>query len=395
MSAMKDLPNSSELGPDAELLGFSRGYPSGDPFSWLVDEGVRVGAFSAMDQSGTHAVLQPGEHVRPLFSESIEKSRSEPLGRLIAPYLSRHRVMGLGVAHADQLICEHYQYGRTAAHRFLSHSMSKSIVGLAIGIAQQRGLLPSLDAALATHLHELADVAYGETTVRELLRMSSGVKFSERYNGRDDFARFVHVMHTDGEIAALRQYNERDAKPGERFQYATPETVALGLLVRRLAGMSMSDFVAETLWRPMGAGSMATWMTGPTGLERVGGGFNATLRDYVRLGLLLASNGAYGGRQIVPSQFLTEATDWRRHPSAFAPEVAHERLGFGYHFWTLPGQNGQFLMLGIYGQALLVDPVRRLVMAHVAAGKHPSMFHEPMGADLLRLWQNVCAHFDA
>ena len=100
------------------------------------------------------------------------------------------------------------------------------------------------------------------------------------------------------------------------------------------------------------------------------------MRDYGRLGVLLANDGEVGGKQIVPKEYLLEATDWRRQPAAFAPRTATPFFGYGYQFWLFPGEKRRFALLGVYGQSIFVDPELKLVMVVTAAAKNASVGKE-------------------
>ena len=104
---------------------------------------------------------------------------------------------------------ERYQYDRTPAQRLLSNSMAKSITSIAVGLALQEGRIRSLDDNAAVYVPELANSAYGETPIRALLRMSSGVPFSEKYDGTDDLSKYVSRQFRDGTISALRSFSTR------------------------------------------------------------------------------------------------------------------------------------------------------------------------------------------
>src|SRR5262249_26447034 len=160
------------------------------------------------------------------------------------------------------------------------------------------------------------------TPIRALLRMSSGVLFSERYDGFDDLSKYVFRQASDGAMAALRSFSTRDIAAGERFQYASVETIVLGLVVKGATGQTLSDYVADRLGRPMGAEADATWIIDQDGIEYAWGNFNATLRDWGRLASLLAGDGARDDKQIIPRDYLLEATDYHRHPPAFTPGAA-------------------------------------------------------------------------
>ena len=134
----------------------------------------------------------------------------------------------------------------------------------------------------------------------------------------------------------------------------------------------------------MGAEADATWIKARDGLEVAAGSFNAVLRDYGRLGVLLANDGAVGGNQIIPKDYLLEATDWHRHPEAFAPRRATAYFGYGYQFWTYPGESRRFALLGVYGQSIFVDPGLKLVMVITAAAKNASVGKETLASGTRR-----------
>jgi CubicO group peptidase (beta-lactamase class C family) len=197
------------------------------------------------------------------------------------------------------------------------------------------------------------------------------------------------MRNTQGAIAALQAFGEREVEAGTRFRYASSETVILGVLVSTVTGKTLSEYLGEKLWRPMGAEADATWIRDAQGLESALGNFNAVLRDYGRLGVLLAHDGALHGTQLLPKSYLLEATDWHRHPEAFAPQRATPRLGYGYQFWIFPGEKRRFALLGVYGQAIYVDPELQLVMVHTAAAKNTRIGRETMGAELGALWYSL------
>ena len=151
--------------------------------------------------------------------------------------------------------------------------------------------------------------------------------------------------------------------------------------------------MTRRLWQPMGAEADATWIRTRDGTESGGGNFNAVLRDYGRLGILLANDGAVGGKQIVPKEYLLEATDWRRQPEAFAPRKATPFFGYGYQFWLFPGEKRRFALLGVYGQSIFVDPELKLVMVITAAARNASVGKEPFAAERSALWRGIIAKY--
>ncbi len=223
--------------------------------------------------------------------------------------------------------------------------------------------------------------------------MSSGVAFKEVYDGKDDLTRFAILRGSQGSIEALRAFRDREAEQGTRFHYASSETVILAVLLRAVTGTTLSEYLTERLWQPMGAEADATWIRSRDGTEIASGSFNATLRDYGRLGVLLANDGAVGARQVVPKDYLLEATDWHRQPDAFAPRRATPYFGYGYQFWSFPGEKRRFALLGVYGQSIFVDPELKLVMVITAVAKNASVGKEPLARERDAVWRGLVGNY--
>jgi CubicO group peptidase (beta-lactamase class C family) len=382
--------------PDEQQLGKAAGYPIGTRANWFFDESVRVGSFSNLDKLLPYYTLKKAAAALPLPAAAGElklEYRFESRTYSLDDFLARQRITGLLVIKDGEVLLERYQYDRNSAHRFISQSMAKSIVSLAVGMALAEGKLSSLDDMVSKYVPKLAGSPYGETSIRNVLRMSSGVPFSEVYDGKDDLTRFGILRGTKGSIEALRAFKTREVEQGTRFHYASSETVILAVLLRAVTGTTLSEYLTERLWQPMGAEADATWIKTSDGLETASGRFNAVLRDYGRLGVLLANDGAVGARQVVPKEYLLEATDWRRQPDAFAPRRATPYFGYGYQFWLFPGEKRRFALLGVYGQSIFVDPELKLVMVITAAAKNASVGKEPLGGERDAVWRGMIRKF--
>src|SRR5262249_23225348 len=155
------------------------------------------------------------------------------------------------------------------------------------------GKIASLDDRADKYAPKLRGNVFGETTIRNLLRMSVGAKFVQAYKrGEGDSAKFWPVVDREGIEAAASYVNEREHPQGERFYYLGPARAMLGAVVRGATGMSVSEYLTPRLWQAIGAEDTAYWLTDRTGLEVANGNFNATLRDWARLGVVLANDGA-------------------------------------------------------------------------------------------------------
>ena len=273
------------------------------------------------------------------------------------------------------ILVERYQYGRRDRDLFVSQSMVKSITGLLVGLAVADGAIASIDDLPEKYVPAFRGSEYGRTPIRDLLHMSSGVDFGEeRDNGRDLNRLWIDMVTGNssrggagkGTAGSIVQFNSRVAPPGTRYRYASIEPDVLGIVVRYATQRTMSDYLQAKIWKPIGAESDATWLIDAEGFELAHFGYSAVLRDYARLGRLLAHDGAWNGRQIIPAQWMQDATTVRASDPYLAPGTAMRGFGYGYLLWLLPGPRRQFAMVGDFGQRIIVDPASKLVMVQTA-----------------------------
>jgi CubicO group peptidase (beta-lactamase class C family) len=382
--------------PDEDILGKAEGYPIGTVQNWFNDEHVRVGSFSHLDDILSYFRVEKSTSALPLPKAADVPQlgyRFKEQAYTIDDFLAHQRITGLLIIKDGKILAERYQYDRKDGDRFISHSMAKSIASLAIGIALAEKKIASLDDTIAKYEPKLAGSPYGETTIRNILRMSSGVPFSETYDGKDDLTRFVIARRKEGSIAALRELKTREVEQGTRFHYASSETVNLVMVLRAVTNTPLTEYIAPRLWQPMGAEADASWTRAADGTVAGFGSFNAILRDYGRLGILLANDGEVGGKQIISKDYLLDATDWHRQPEAFKPYKATPYFGYGYQFWLFPGEKRRFALLGVYGQSIFVDPELKLVLVLTAAAKSASVGKETLGRERDALWRGLVASF--
>jgi CubicO group peptidase (beta-lactamase class C family) len=392
--------------PDEEQLGKSQGYPVakfGNNKDWYYDEIVRVGSFThqaeipglfrgkvnTLERAPNPLALQKAA-AEPAYRWSVDKERD----LTVDDFLARQRIMGLLVIKDGVIQVERYQYDRKPTDRFTSNSMAKSIASLAVGYALAEGKIASIDDRADQYATKLKGTVFGETTIRNLLRMASGIRYQQAYvKGQGDTTKFSLAIMQDGVEAAATYVKERETQQGSKFYYASSNSVMLGAIVRGATGMSVSDYLSPRLWQAIGAEQSALWRTDKTGLEVVLGNFNATLRDYGRLGVVLANDGVRpddpGRRQIIPHEYLLDATDWHRTDEAFRPGKATKFWGYGYQFWLYPGTKRRFAMLGVYGQSIFVDPATKLVIVQTAANATAEAGDNSLARERDAFWRGV------
>jgi CubicO group peptidase (beta-lactamase class C family) len=384
-------PRFAAGGPNAEEYGASNGYPIGDRTTYFRIPSL-VGSHSHLDE------LFEGRLIRKAPAPSRLVRVAEPqipwkfqgLELTLDDYLSRNPTTGLLIARGDRIFVERYQYGRTDRDRFTSWSMAKTVTSMLIGIAIAEGRVRSVDDPAATYVPALASTEYGRTSLRHLLQMSSGVRFSEVYSGTDDVSKLAantFMLRGEGGVNVVIPFNERIVPAGTRFSYASIETQVLGFVLQGAIGRTVSDYLQEKIWQPIGAEADATWLIDTSGQEATYCCLNAVLRDYARLGLLLAHDGNWRGRQLIPAAWIHEATTKQATSAHLWPGIATPYFGYGYQTWIFPGERRMFAFLGVRGQSIFVDPQSRLVMVHTAVRKQPG--NDPGNREAAALWQAV------
>ncbi|MCC6468367.1 MAG: serine hydrolase [Alphaproteobacteria bacterium] len=389
----------SDTGPDAEDYGAKEGYRLGGPGTFRNPKYL-VGRLSHNEDIARTRRIARGERVwefkRAAPPVEIEyQFRGQK--RSLAGYLAHHPTTGLLVLKDDTILFEHYQYARSDRDRFLSQSMAKTVTSMLIGLAVEEGRIKSIDDPVATYVPALQGREYGSTPIRALLHMASGVEFSEDYGGSDDIStlsRGLMNVARGAQAPVVGQFNKRIAPPDTRFSYASVETEILGLVLAAVLDRPIADYLSDKIWRPVGMESDASWGLDAGGQEMTYCCINAVLRDYARLGRLLAHDGAWDGTPVIPRQWILDATTAPADKPFLAPRP--DRYGYGYQVWLVSSLRGEperrmFALLGIHGQTVFVDPQSKLVMAQTSVRKKPS--NDPVAAETSALWRALVARF--
>ena len=300
------------------------------------------------------------------------------------------------VVHEGSIALEQY-FGETRPDTpHLLMSVSKSLVGCVVACLVDRGALDP-EALVAAYVPELDNSGYAGATIRDLLDMRSGVKFSEDYTDLDAEVRIIeqawgwrpaaHGLET-GSMYEYLTTLMADRAHGGAFSYRSCETDVLGWVCERATGERMAALLSELVWAPMGAESDAEVSCDAVGAAIHDGGVCATARDMARFGMLLLADGEVGGRQVVPAEWLRSS--WNPDPDiteAFAQSASAPFMAGGWYrnqFWFVPRPHGPVLLcLGIYGQMVYVNPATRTVAAKLSSwpvAQSAAMLHDTLRA---------------
>jgi len=365
----------------AEKWGASRGYPIGLAGGLNREPVYRVGNYSGgFEQAFAHRQIAASAAPSPWRESPVDDVRYRWGFSQKSPddYLASWPVTGLLVARDGQILLERYRFERTAAMRLTSWSMAKSVTSLLLGICLDRDLIASYDDEAQKYLPELRGTLHGGVTLRNLSNMSSGAAvLHDRDNNFIYPGAFMGPASDIGRVVA--NWNHRAEEQGRRYNYNELCPLTLGMVIRRVTGRSMSEFAQEALWQPLGAQDMATWTTDSKRNEFNCVGFAATLRDWGRLGTLVANRGRAGSTQVVSEKWVREFTSWGPLDAQVRYGAAGPSFGYKAHMWHYKPDGSRLYFNGHHGQRLAVDMPTRTVLVQTAV-EHEGNWHAEMQA---------------
>jgi CubicO group peptidase (beta-lactamase class C family) len=277
---------------------------------------------------------------------------------------------GMVVLHNGKLVYERYRPGANEGTHFWSFSAGKSITSTLVGLALADGSIASVHDQLTKYIPELKGTAYEGVTLKNVLQMSSGVRWQENYvSPQSDIAQLgLHVMVLkDVSANEFAKTLQREAPPGTVFNYSTSETQLIAWAVKQATGKNPADYLSEKIWSRIGMEHDAGWIVDVSGMEGGGGGILATVRDYARFGQLMLQDGVWNGERILAKGWVQEAT------TPDAPQVQYGKLpwgepeGYQYQWFAVAGPDRAFCAEGVHGQMIYVNPAKKLVVARMSA----------------------------
>jgi CubicO group peptidase (beta-lactamase class C family) len=291
-------------------------------------------------------------------------------------FMRANHVAGLLVIQHGKIKLERYGLGQTAHDRWTSFSVGKSVTSTLIGAAIKDGSIKGLESPIVDYIPALKGSAYDGVTVRQLLTMTSGVKWNEDYaDPKSDVNQFaLGAPGPDGEnpIVGYMKKLPREAPPGSKWVYKTGESDLMGVLLARATHKHPADYLSEKVWSKFGMERDAIWMLDQSGEELGGCCISMTLKDYGRFGLFFMQGGKIDGASILPDGWIAEAT---------RAQVPH----YGFQWWVKQ-EDGSYDAQGIFGQTIHIDPKQDLVI--VTSSAWPT-------ADDDKYWSNGSAYFAA
>lgn len=293
---------------------------------------------------------QAGTKLRDSFGKQWGENLETLLGRTDTTaflYLKRGRI-----------VAEEYFSGYDRDSYSLSFSMAKSFLSMLVGCALVDGYFKSLDQPVTDFVPELKERGFSAVTLKHLLQMTSGLDYAEPGMPLGLHDRLYYSDHLEQEIL---QFHLRE-QPGTRFEYKSGDAMLLTLALQRALGnISISDYMQQRLWQPLGMEQDGLWsLDHEGGLEKTACCLAATARDFAKLGQLYLQRGQWNGRQIVPVEWVDAVT---RTDSSVGSAWNYQRL-----WWRIEQDRPDYMANGHLGQFLYINPRTNVVIVRLGKG---------------------------
>ena len=370
----------------------------------LFDADKIVHNFSHMDEAFLHHDLASSpetftwpEALRPLPDSVSINGNTKDLEQLLEVL----DTTALVIIKDGTLIFEDYYRGTAKDDLRISWSMAKSFASGLYGKAIENGQIKSLDETVETYVPALKGTAYEGATIRNVMNMSSGVKFNEDYlDPKSDINKMGRVLGLGGSMDAFSAtLDERQYEPGTDWQYVSIDTHVLSMVLRAATDKSLHEMFNETYSANLGFGRAPYYLTDGENVAFALGGLNLRTRDYAKFGQLFLQDGQWAGqggqmKQVIPAQWVAAST---RHS---APALSDRNVGYGYQWWVPMPQEGihkgDFFAVGIYGQYIYINPSLGIVIAKNAADREFTQAVEGYGHSMnvnIDMMRSLAEHY--
>ena len=303
-------------------------------------------------------------------------------------YMREQRTAGLVIIQDGKLRLERYGLGFDANGQWTSFSVAKSFTSTLVGAAIKDGFIKSIEDKVSDYIPHLKGSAYDAVSIKQLLTMTSGVRWNEDYEDKNSDVALFNEHKAEPGVDATVSYMRtlsREAPAGDKWAYKTGETNLIGVLVSSATGKTLSAYLSEKIWAPFGMEHNGSWLLGSTGHEISGCCIQASTRDFARFGQFMLAGAQIDGKPVLPEKWIAAATTRQA-------DIGHPGKGYGYQWWT--DDDGSFAAQGIFGQGIFIDPKRKLVIASNSNWPKATDY-DTVGAQREAFYKSVQAAVDA
>jgi len=284
-------------------------------------------------------------------------------------FLDRSNTNAFLILRNGVLTYEYYKSGMTATTRLPSYSVAKTMTSIMIGQLVAAGKIKESDKFVDYFPQYKNGTSFDRITIKTLLDMQGGVGVSDNYpTGPAGWGVGIAQMYATTDMNWFISHNRKMAfEPGTQSLYRSVDTQLLGLVIKKVTGMRVSDYFSKNVWQPVGASEKATWNVDHVGgMEKTFCCFNAAALDYAKVGEMLLNGGKVGSRTVLDSA-------WIKRMSTPVDTLDH---GWKYSAFTWHPYPGINLALGLHGQFIFMDPATKTVIVKLSdnpTGKDPEL----------------------
>ena len=347
-------------------------FPAGEDFL-LWSPTVQPYGYSIVDKLFATRTIKRGKKVYPLprGREVSVSYRLDGKTYTAEDYIDYNNISGLLIIKNGQIVLERYALGFTEEGRWSSMSMIKSMTSTLVGAAIQDGYIKSLDEKVSKYLPTLQGSAYDNVSIRNLLTMSSGVKWSEVYSDKESDVNHYSKSLADKVpcgVLALMKSLPKDTEPGAVFHYNSGDTYLLGALISAATHKRLADYMSEKVWANFGMEADGFYTLESDDGQEIGGSrAGMTLRDFGRFGLFVIKGGIVNGKRVLPDYWFDEAS---KAVFALDPKTnSYGANGYGYSWWIDP--DGSMVAVGFAGQTIYINRKENLVIVTLSCWPQP------------------------
>ena len=297
---------------------------------------------------------------KPYVWKNHQKKNKFSLTNKDLAYNEKIKTRAFLVFRSDTMLYEKYWTSHSINTVSNSFSVAKSVISMLIGIAIEEGKIKSIEEPASNYLPEYKKRGREKITIKDLLLMASGLDWNESgKNPLSHNAEGYYGYDLKGLISRLNLVE----KPGQKFDYQSGNTQILGFILEKATGKTVTSYMKEKIWNPLGAGSDAFWsLDKEDGDEKAFCCLYATARDFALLGRILINKGNVDGRQIVPKWYMEELI---KTPSIQTSEGIPNRR-YGLHTWVYYNNgNPVYYCRGLLGQYVMAIPSKDLIIVRL------------------------------
>jgi CubicO group peptidase (beta-lactamase class C family) len=259
----------------------------------------------------------------------------------------------------DSIWFENYYDGFDKDSKTNSFSMVKSMVAAMLGKAIMEGDVKGLDQPISDFFPEFKDGLAAKTTVGDLASMASGTDWDEAYYSPFSITTRAYFDQNLRDVMLGVKVIET---PGQRFKYSSGDMELLGMVLERATGKTVSEYLSEKFWKPLGSDHDALWQldSKEAGMEKAYCCLASNARDFARIGKLYKDHGKWREEQLLDSSFVVKSLSPR---FADSPQ-------YGYGWWLYSSQGKSFFMMrGHLGQYVIVEPTDNVIIVRLGHNK--------------------------